>query len=492
VTAIVCAYNAEGYIEECLRSLTAIDYPTFEIIVCDDGSNDRTLELARRFPVRVLELDRGGLSRARNAGIEAASGEIVAFIDSDAYAHCEWPYHLALSLEGEAVEATGGPNLAVREVGLAERVVAASPGAPMHVLITDDRAEHVPGCNMAYRKSVFEDVGGFDPVYTAAGDDVDLCWKVLDGDKQIAFTPAAQVRHHRRDTIKGYLKQQRGYGKAERLVAARHPQRFNRLGQARWGGFIYGGARLLPAVLRPIIYHGYHGLSPYQGVVIHRSEVALAWATALLPLVVPVVAIDLAVSFLVGIWPLATMAAIVGMLALGGAIAATAKPSPVETKPLKYRLLVGAMYVLQPFVRTWGRLRAPRHAAVSSPWKPWNGDRSSWLRSLSGALTARRASVSIGGPNDAWDLEVTIGPLVAYRLTTAVLWGWTPVVKRRIHARLHGLVLAVLVTGVTVIEPGLGAILAAILAATCIAEVWFLKRALDQAIEGTTEEARAS
>ena len=110
------------------------------------------------------------------------------------------------------------------------------------MLITDDRAEHVPGCNMAFRKHELAAIGGLNPEYTAAGDDVDVCWKLLDRGREIAFAHAAQVRHHRRSTVMGYLRQQRGYGKAEKTLAGPHRHRFNRMGQARWAGVIYGGA----------------------------------------------------------------------------------------------------------------------------------------------------------------------------------------------------------------------------------------------------------
>ena len=73
--------------------------------------------------------------------------------------------------------------------------MARAPGGPVHVLIADERAEHLPGCNMAFRREVLEQLGGFDPVYMAAGDDVDLCWRVLDRGWDIGFHPAALVWH---------------------------------------------------------------------------------------------------------------------------------------------------------------------------------------------------------------------------------------------------------------------------------------------------------
>src|SRR5262249_25913001 len=245
VSVVVCARNEEALIERCLESLRLCDYPDLEVIVCDDGSTDRTRELSQRFPFNVIALQHGGLGNARNVGMQAASGEIVAFLDADAECHPEWPFHLVLSMEDAGVSATGGPNLPPNGAPFAERAVAESPGGPVHVLISDDRAEHVPGCNMAFRKDVLTESGGFDPVFTAAGDDVHVCWNLLDGGHEIAFSPTAQVRHHRPATLGTYLRQQRSYGRSERILQSRHPHRFNRVGQARWAGSIYGGPRVL-------------------------------------------------------------------------------------------------------------------------------------------------------------------------------------------------------------------------------------------------------
>src|SRR5207302_3034104 len=130
VTVVVCAYNEERTIDACLRSLADCDYPDLEVRVCDDGSSDRTRELARQFPFPVLALPHRGLSVARNAGLAAAGGEIVAYLDADARCHPEWPYHLALSLADPNVVATGGPNLPVPGAGLGARAGAASQGGP--------------------------------------------------------------------------------------------------------------------------------------------------------------------------------------------------------------------------------------------------------------------------------------------------------------------------------------------------------------------------
>ena len=96
------------------------------------------------------------------------------------------------------------------------------PGGPSHVLLTDIVAEHIPGCNMAFWRWAFENVGGFDTEYHKAGDDVDFCWRIQQAGGVIAFSPTAVVWHHRRFTLRAFLKQQDGYGEAESLLRFKH------------------------------------------------------------------------------------------------------------------------------------------------------------------------------------------------------------------------------------------------------------------------------
>ena len=296
VSVVVCGHNVAAHIDRCLSSVVAGDYPALEVIYCDDGSTDESLDLARRHPVKVIERPHQGLAATRNAGLKAASGEIVAYLDADAECHREWPYHLALSLEDAEVAATGGPNVRFQDVGLVERAVAVAPGGPLHVLLTEDRAEQVPGCNIAVRRTALEEIGGFHKPFMSAGDDVDFCWRLLDRGHKIAFAPAAQVRHHARPTLRAYLRQQRTYGASERMVCGRHTHRFNRFGQSRWAGFIYGFPRLLPGLLRPVGYHGTFGSAPYQGVLRRPAESVIPISLALLPLMVPLLVLGLALA----------------------------------------------------------------------------------------------------------------------------------------------------------------------------------------------------
>src|SRR5207302_2806249 len=175
VSVVVCAYNAERTMEACLASLEALDYPDYEVIVVNDGSKDRTLEISERFPFcRIISQENKGLSAARNVGAEAATGEIVAYTDSDCVADSDWLTYLVGTIEAGDLAACGGPNFPPPEDSFVPAAVAVSPGGPTHVLISDERAEHIAGCNMAFRRDALLALGGFDPVYRAAGDDVDI------------------------------------------------------------------------------------------------------------------------------------------------------------------------------------------------------------------------------------------------------------------------------------------------------------------------------
>ena len=116
---------------------------------------DRTLEIAERFGYcRIISQPNKGLSVARNVGAEAATGEIVAYTDSDCVADPDWLTYLVAKMESADLVACGGPNFPPPEDSLVPAAVAVSPGGPTHVLLTDDVAEHIAGCNMAFRRDV--------------------------------------------------------------------------------------------------------------------------------------------------------------------------------------------------------------------------------------------------------------------------------------------------------------------------------------------------
>jgi GT2 family glycosyltransferase len=267
-SVIVCTRNGRQRVGKCLAALDRLAGGGHELLVVDDGSTDGTADfVAANFPnIRLIRTPPQGLSAARNAGAAAATGDVFAFTDDDCEPDPEWVERLRRVFADGRFAAVGGPNLPPRPQTRQEAVVCAAPGAPSHVMLDDEEAEHLPGCNLAVTRAAFEAIGGFDPVFLTAGDDVDFCWRLRDAGFRLGFAAGAFVWHWRRPSVRLFLRQQLGYGRAERLLLAKHPHRFSPRGEARWEGFVYGGGPVR-AVGEAVIYHGPMGLAGYQAVV---------------------------------------------------------------------------------------------------------------------------------------------------------------------------------------------------------------------------------
>src|SRR5207253_2467489 len=120
---------------------------------------------------------------------------------------------------------------------------------------------------MAFRKTCLEAIGGFDPRFRIAGDDVDVCWRLQERGWTLGFHPAAMVWHHRRDSLRAYWKQQIGYGRAEAMLERKWPEKYNGPGHVRWAGRMYGhGLTRILRWRRAWVYHGVWGAAPFQSL----------------------------------------------------------------------------------------------------------------------------------------------------------------------------------------------------------------------------------
>ncbi len=262
-SVIVPAYNSAGSLGACLESLKELRYPDYETIVVDDGSTDSTAQIAEANKARMIRVEHHGLAAARNAAIAAATGEIVAFIDSDARADADWLYHLVEAITRRGAAAAGGPNFAPRDT---DPAYAFAPGVPREVRGDGDELSQLCGCNMAITKAALQEVGGFDESFTAAGDDVDLSWRLAELPQEkrapIVSAPGAVVIHQRRTNLSDYLAQQRGYGAGENLLSRKYPDR-----SPHQAGLYGGAGSWLSALLGgPRVYHGAFGRGLFQSV----------------------------------------------------------------------------------------------------------------------------------------------------------------------------------------------------------------------------------
>ena len=431
VSIIVCCYNAAATLDECLRSPAQLAYPHYETIVIDDGSTDETHEIASRHVVRLIRVPNGGLSKARNLGIEAADGEIVAFIDSDAYADQDWLYYLVNALDEHDASAIGGPNLSPPQDGFIAQCIDQSPGNPTCVLVDNERAEHVPGCNMAFRKEVFQTVGLFDAKHRAAGDDVDMCWRLLVAENKIVYHPSAVVWHHRRPTIRGYLRQQKGYGVGEAHLQRRYPGRFNFFGYPVWEGGVYDSVHShlrqqgLPFVFRPRIYRGFFSGAQFQTLY----QPFLTWwfqifSTAEWLVLISCLLASSLFTYLAGPGWLSVLMLVLGivmtMFSVGTSLLAGIRGAKIKRwrggKLWRGSLVVSLLHLLQPLARTAGRIQGrwqTRKSPLSYPETDLLygdlGKRDEWLRRLLKHMNSCGWMAQPCGEWDSADIEV-LGP----------------------------------------------------------------------------------
>jgi GT2 family glycosyltransferase len=470
VSVIVCTYNGRRTIRDTLEALQRLEYPDFEIIVVSDGSSDGCVALAYGYRVRVITGPNRGLSEARNIGYRAATGQIVAYIDDDAYPDPHWLHYVAYAFVTTRHAAIGGPNLAPPGAGWVADCVANAPGGANHVLLSDLEAEHIPGCNMAYRKLSLEAVGGFDPQFRIAGDDVDLCWRLLDRGWTIGFSPGAMVWHYRRNSIKAYWRQQKNYGKAEAMLERRWPRRFSSAGHPTWAGRVYGNGHTAGVHRwRSRIYQGVWGSAPFQSLY---EPPATVWEH--LPLMPEwyLVNVALAALVLLGvIWSplfvalplLALTAGIPFLQAVRSALDAHS-PTPLISplQALRFRAVTAYLHMLQPLARLLGRL-----SFGLSPWRvkstgtfawPWSRRERLWsetwkppearVEALVDILTRAGALVDLGGDFDRWDLRVRGGLVGSVRalIVTEDHAGGRQMV--RVHLRPRATVTAYLLAAV--------------------------------------------
>ena len=439
VSVVVCSYNGAATLGECLEGIAALRYPDYEVIVISDGSTDETAQIAAGFAgVRVVVTEQLGLSAARNAGFEAARGEIVAYIDDDAIPDPDWLTYLAKSFASGEHAAVGGPNVPPAGSGSVAQCVANAPGGPTHVLLSDREAEHIPGCNMAIRKAELEQIGGFDPRFRAAGDDVDICWRLLDSGRRIAFAPGAVVCHHRRGTVSGYLRQQRAYGAAEALLEQKHPEKYTASGHVAWGGRMYGnGAAQHRGGWRWRVYYGGWGTAFYQSLYGPRN--GLIQSLPLMPEWYLAISALSLLSIGGALWrplllALPLLALAVGALIVDAGLGAARARFMAQRNTLRLRALTGCLYLLQPLARLSGRLghglspwrrRGPGGLGAPLPrsyafWSERWSESEQRVRALRCALQARGSAVDSGGGWDRWDLQVRGGLLGVARLRLAI------------------------------------------------------------------------
>ena len=206
VSLYIPCYNAERYLARTLEGALRQTYPLDEILVIDDGSRDRTREIASRYPVRVLSHDRNrGLPAARNTGFRSARNGLVASLDADCVAEPDWLERLLPHLNDPKVAGAGGSLEETVLTSLADRWRKAHLPEDWGITIITN-PPFLFGANGLHRKSAMEEVAGYDEVtWRDSGDDNDISTKLLKKGYNLVYEPAALVKHIKQDTVRSVL-----------------------------------------------------------------------------------------------------------------------------------------------------------------------------------------------------------------------------------------------------------------------------------------------
>ncbi len=202
ISVITPAYNAEKYIGDAIKSIQQQDYDNLEIIVIDDGSTDATADICKTLGVTLIQQENLGISAARNVGLKAATGDLIAFLDADDL----W-YENILKSQLDLLQKPESPSFVL---GLSVAVNKdALPITETHFVLSLGTA--------LIKKEVFEKVGDFDEKLDF-GEDLDWFLRVMEAEFSCAVesNPVLKFRRHENNTTNNREKTNQFFLKAIR------------------------------------------------------------------------------------------------------------------------------------------------------------------------------------------------------------------------------------------------------------------------------------
>ncbi len=206
VSVIICTYNRAKYLNKCIESLKKQVYQNFEIIVVNGPSTDETNQIIGIYPeIKLLRQEKlNGLSFARNIGIEASSGEIIAFIDDDAVADVNWIKYLVEGYVTESIGGVGGPVFDITGKWYQfKNGYISKAGIPSFINENDlnynttkgNFFNYIMGTNSSFRKTILQNVGLFDEKIKYYIDETDVCVRIIKSGFKIKHIDNAIIFH---------------------------------------------------------------------------------------------------------------------------------------------------------------------------------------------------------------------------------------------------------------------------------------------------------
>ena len=211
ISILVATFNTALTMDGCLKAICELNYPKelLEVIVVDGCSTDGTLEIAGKYPVKVISAPLNAPA-AYNYALKIVSSDVVGFIDADTKVEKEWLNKLVSYLDDPQVAGVSGGI----ETWNKENAWARSIGYDLENRYARLKKSvvRVATMNLLMKKSVIEEVGGFDE-HLPSQYDTDLGFRITSRGYKLLFEPNAKCYHFNRSTVKAYFRQQLQYGK---------------------------------------------------------------------------------------------------------------------------------------------------------------------------------------------------------------------------------------------------------------------------------------
>lgn len=222
VSIIVATLNDERTIEECLRSILKLDYPKqlYEVIVVDGCSEDSTLQIAQKYPIKIFSQPKSAPA-AYNYALKKVDSELIGIIDADAKVEREWLKKLTEYFKDPTVAGASGTI----ETWNGNNVLPRCIGYDLQYRYSrlKNEVNRVATMNLLLRKRVLEEVGGFNEDLPTQYD-TDLGFKITQKGYRIIVDPEVKCYHFHRPTLLGYFRQQLRYGQNTSKLYLKTPE----------------------------------------------------------------------------------------------------------------------------------------------------------------------------------------------------------------------------------------------------------------------------
>jgi len=222
VSIIIPCKNIDTYVQECVENCLAVDYPAFEVLLLPDSPSSLKLRGVATIPTGPLKP-----AAKRNIAAKHATGEFHASIDSDAYPAKDWLRNAMKYFDDPVVAGVGGPGLTPEGDSFMQRASGHILSSFMVGRISRRykaqwiyESDDVHSCNFIVRKSVLEEVGGWDDRYWP-GEDTLICLGIKKLGKKLVEASDVVVYHHRKPLFKEHLKQVSRFGLHRGIFARR-------------------------------------------------------------------------------------------------------------------------------------------------------------------------------------------------------------------------------------------------------------------------------